>query len=294
VTEQIMRLSAGGGLCEVSSQGGELRSWRPSGAPDLLWTGDPAHWAFWAPVLFPIVGTLKGGRYRWQGRDYELGRHGFARFRSFSPVLLEADRATFALTDDAETRAAYPFAFGLLIDYRIDGSRLEIGYRVENRGGEAMPYALGFHPAFRWPFAGGVQEDYRVEFAAAEAAELKAATPQGLVRARLRPSPLNGRRLDLAPGLFAEDALIFADARSDEIAFAAADGAAIVMTVENFPHLAIWTKTTAPFLSLEAWTSHSDPEEASGDLADKPGMRMLPPGETARHAVTLSWRAPTG
>ena len=76
------------------------------------------------------------------------------------------------------------------------------------------------------------------------------------------------------------------------MAFVAGDGSAIVLATADLPHLVVWTKPASPYLSLEAWTSHSDAEDADGDLATKPSMRWLPPGETARHSVRLTWRPP--
>jgi hypothetical protein len=66
------------------------------------------------------------------------------------------------------------------------------------------------------------------------------------------------------------------------------------MELENFPHIALWSRSVkgigAPFLCLEAWTGHGDPEGFSGDIFAKPSMRALAPGETARSAARLLWR----
>ena len=53
---------------EISSLGAELRSVKRQGV-EYLWQGDPAVWADRAPVLFPICGSLKEGKYEYQGRD---------------------------------------------------------------------------------------------------------------------------------------------------------------------------------------------------------------------------------
>ncbi|MBM3532235.1 MAG: aldose 1-epimerase family protein [Alphaproteobacteria bacterium] len=289
---EITTLASEGASAAVASDGAELRSWRPRGAPELLWHGDYGHWPFWAPVLFPIVGSLKNDRYCWRGRSYGMFRHGFTRFRTFTRAFSDAKRAAYVLEDDAATRTEYPFAFRLTLDYEIDAAGLDVGFAVENPGNEPLPFAIGFHPAFHWPFAGGAREDYCVEFDREEAAEVPELTTAGLVKRSVRPSPLSGRRLDLKPDLFAGGAFVFACARSREMAFTAKDGSAIVIAADGFPHLAVWSKATAPFLSLETWTAYSDAEDCDGDLKTKPGMRWLPPGETARHRVRLAWRAP--
>jgi galactose mutarotase-like enzyme len=289
---ELTALAAEGASAMVASTGAELRSWRPAGGPDLLWHGDPAHWPFWAPLLFPIVGSLKDDRYRWRGKTYGMFRHGFTRFAEFRHLTGGPAEAAFLLTDDEATRKQYPFAFRLTAAYALAARTLDLAFTVENPGDEPMPYAVGWHPAFHWPFAGGAKEDYRVDFAAEEATSLPEVTPAGLIRRARRPSPAAGRRLDLRPELFAGGALVFTDARSREMAFTAGDGSAIVMTVEDMPHLVVWTKPTAPYISLEAWTSHSDAEDGDGDFASKPSMRWLPPGETAHHSVRLTWRPP--
>jgi galactose mutarotase-like enzyme len=286
----LVRLAAGGASAVVAAEGGELRSWRPAGAPELLWHGDPAHWPFWAPILFPIVGHLRDDRYRWRGRSYAMVRHGFTRFLQFRCEQTGPEAARFVLVDDAATRRAYPFAFRLPVDYALGVDTLDVGLAVENRGDEPMPYGAGFHPAFHWPFAGGTKNAYRVELEREEAPTVPELTATGLICRTTRPSPLVGRRLDLRPELFSGGAFVFAEARSREMAFVAGDGSAIVMTVGDFPHLAIWTKPTAPFLSLEAWTSFSDAEDGDGELERKPSMIRLPPGETRRHGVRLAWR----
>jgi galactose mutarotase-like enzyme len=46
---------------------------------EFLWDGNPDFWGKHSPVLFPIVGNLKGNSYEYNGQTYELPRHGFAR-----------------------------------------------------------------------------------------------------------------------------------------------------------------------------------------------------------------------
>jgi hypothetical protein len=71
----------------------------------------------------------------------------------------------------------------------------------------------------------------------------------------------------------------------------APSGASIGMRLEDFPHLAVWTKPGAPFLSLEAWTGHGDPEGFAGELIDKPSMILLPPDAQRSHRVEMNFRS---
>ena len=102
----------------------------------------------------------------------------------------------------------------------------------------------------------------------------------------MRRIPLvEGTTLPLDDALFAREALCFLDAASRSVRFEQADGSALEMALDDFPHLALWTKPGAPFLSLESWTGYGDPIGFAGDLAKKPSMRILRPYESARHAA---------
>ena len=151
-----------------------------------------------------------------------------------------------------------------------------------------MPYALGFHPAFRWPFDAAIRADHVVTFDQPERADVPEVAPGGLLARTTRAIPLDGRTLPLDPALFTE-ALVFLDATSPGFSFESPTGAAIRMEMDDFPHLAIWTKPTAPFLSLECWTGHADFADADGELADRASMRRLAPGGVAQHRTTLVW-----
>ena len=69
---------------QVDSLGAELKSLKslPDGR-EYMWQGDPAYWGRTSPVLFPIVGGLKDGRYRVDGREYAMGQHGFASIKCY-------------------------------------------------------------------------------------------------------------------------------------------------------------------------------------------------------------------
>src|SRR3546814_10618001 len=95
---------------------------------------DPAFWAGHAPLLFPIVGSLNGDRYRVNGREYELCRHGFARHTPFEVIDAGESEARFLLRDSDETRAVYPFAFELELVFRLQGATLYVEATVRNPG----------------------------------------------------------------------------------------------------------------------------------------------------------------
>jgi len=289
---EVIRLSAGTSEAVVALQGGQPIAWRVDGR-DLLWSGDPEHWAWHAPVLFPVVGQVNGGSVRIRSQTYEMPRHGFARTSPFRCVDYREDRAHFCL--DAETaETAFPLPFRLDMVVTLQPRSLSIDFTVGNPGSDRLPYALGFHPAFPWPFDTGPQTAYDLRFEAVEQPEVPVIAPDGLLRKEHRSIPLVRNRLPLAPELFSQDALVFLNARSRSWQFVAPSGARIEMRMQNFPHVAAWTKPGAPFLSLEAWTGHADPEGFAGELVDKPSMILLPPNAQHQHRVELIFLNPEG
>ena len=284
-----VHLSAGGSSAQIALRGAEPVSWQVGGR-ELLWSGDPEHWNFHAPILFPRVGASSGGMVQVDGEFFPMPQHGFARRSDFRLIERDEASARFRLSDNQATREHYPYAFELDILYRLEPDALRLSFEVTNTDRRDLPYAIGFHPAFPWPVPGHgiVKDGYRVVFDAAVSDVVPEVAAGGLLARRSRPVPVKGRELPLSPDLFAE-ALVFLDAKSRAMRFEAADGAAIVMETEDFPHLAVWSRPTAPFLSLECWTGHADWEDASGELAERASMRKLRPRQAGRHAVALRW-----
>ncbi len=286
-----IELRAGRARASVSPLGAELRAWKV-GDHALLWAGDPASWPDRSPILFPIVGWARDGCIRVGAESYEMPVHGFARELPFAAVERGPGRVRLAAYASPATRRRYPFDWRLDITYTLSEAALDVEITVRNASAIAMPYACGLHPGFRWPFAGGAPEDYAVVFERAEAPHVPVIARGGLFSRETRAVPLDGARLPLSPALMAQEALCFLDARSRSLSFVHRDGAAIAMRLDDFPHLALWSRPPGRFLCLEAWTGHGDPEGFAGELAEKPSQRLLPPGGTARHRAQFSFAAP--
>ena len=274
---------------EVALRGAELVRLRDEAGRDLLWDGDPAYWSGRAPILFPIVGRLKDDRLTVGGVPYPMRQHGIARTAAFSLVARDETSCRLRFTADEATRRAYPFDFTLDLDYRIEAATLTLAGTVRNAGRVAMPASFGFHPAFRRPLPYGADPaDHVVTFAEDEPEPI-AAVEGGLLSDTRRPSPVRGRTLDLGPQLFDDDALIFLHPRSRSLRYGPPGGRGLGIAFPDMPQLGLWSKPGAPFLCVEPWSGFASPAGFDGDIAEKPGMTILAPGETRRFtmAVTL-------
>ncbi|WP_426958181.1 aldose 1-epimerase family protein [Muricoccus radiodurans] len=267
----------------VLARGAELCSLRHAEA-ELLWDAGPA-WPRHSPVLFPIVGRLREDTLRRAGRAYRLTQHGFARDRGFSWLERGPAKCRLALEDDEASRAAFPFPFRLELDYRLEAGRLRIGYRVVNTGTMILPAALGAHPAFRWPLSPAVApEAHRLIFAQDEPDPVRRLRG-GLLLAEPEPTPVRGRELSLSRALFAADALVLDRVRSRSLRYVAPGAAGLEIGWDGFPQLGLWSRDGGEFLCIEPWYGTADPVGFEGDFLEKPGLRLIPPGE----AWTSEW-----
>lgn len=275
----------------INRHGAELTHLRDAEGRELMTNADPAFWAGRAPLLFPVVGRLNGDVLRLGGRANPMPLHGFARRSGFALVDHGPERAAFLLVDDAQTRAAYPFAFALRVTFTIVAATLDIAVEIENRGPEPMPASFGFHPAFAWPLPyGAPREAHRIVFAEEEPDALRVLSG-GLITATPRPSPLAGRTLALGDALFAEDALIWDRVRSRSVRYGAPSGPQLRVDFPDTPMLGIWTKPGAAFVCIEPWHGLADPVGFTGDMREKPGMMRIAPGTAFACAMQVTLEA---
>ncbi|ARN83034.1 aldose 1-epimerase family protein [Methylocystis bryophila] len=292
MSETILLSNAAGDSAAIASFGAELCAWR-SGGVDLIWEIDGRFWDRTAPVLFPIVGATREGCIRVEGMSYPLSLHGFAWEKDFTVAERREDFLRLELAADEETRALYPFEFRFGVEFRLLPGALENTLIVQNTGAKPLPYACGLHPAFRWPLAGS-KAQHALVFDAPEDPALPVIAAGGLISFEKKRVPLEDRVLPLAPELFARDAMVFLDTKSRRVAFDNGEGARILCEFPDFPHIGFWMRPGAPYLCLEPWTGHADPEGFSGELREKPSMRSLAPGASARHRAVFRFERAEG
>lgn len=270
----------------INPFGAELWSLTDGQGREYMTDADPAFWTGHAPVLFPIVGELRGGAYRLGDRDYALPRHGFARRSPFAVVEQRRDLVRLRLTDSTKTRNVYPFAFVLELAFRLIGTRLEMEARVANPGDETLPFSFGYHPAFAWPLPGGGDKlAHALTFAQPEPAALALLDDKGLVAGHV-PSPVEGDRLPLSPALFEADAMIWDDLASRSLVYHGEPGGArLEIAFPDTAWLGVWQKPGANYICIEPWQGLADTTDFTGDFRDKAGVIELPPGGV--HAMRM-------
>lgn len=287
-------ISSGALTARIDPLGAELQSLSDAEGREYLSAADPQWWTGRAPILFPIVGALNGGRYRLDGRDYTMAKHGFARRSRFAEVEISAERAVLRLEDDEHSRAQFPFAFALELAFTVTGRKLRMAASATNRGEIPLPFSFGFHPAFAWPLPGdAAKAAHRIRFARPEPAPIRRIDPPtGLLLPGPQPTPVTGDTLVPKAALFEPDALIWDRPASRACTFGAPGGGAVALAWEGLPMLAVWQPPGAPFLCIEPWQGIADPVGFAGDFHSKPGVIELAPGAVRAFALSITVTPP--
>ena len=264
-----LELKRGGRTARVETLGGELVSYRDERGLEYIWGGDPAYWPGRNPLLFPIVGMLKEGKIRFDGREYAMERHGFARRREFTPAARGEDWVRLELRESAETLALYPYSFRLAVEQRLTDTGFSTAVTVANPGEGPLPFCLGAHTGFRCPLEAGERfEDYELVF----------------------PERESCPTLLLRDGLL--DTLIFEGLRSRSVTLRSRkSGRGVRVSFDGFPMLAFWTMPgkKAPYLCIEPWHGCAAGTAEGPEFTDKAHCIVLAPGESR----TLAYRADT-
>lgn len=258
---------------------------RPDGT-QYIWQADPAIWGRHAPLLFPVIGRLKDGRYTLGEKVWTIPTHGFARDMAFAVTQAEDGQASFTLTHSPETLAVYPFPFSLTVTYRLEGNRLIKSHRVENLGEGELLYELGGHDGYRAPLAPGeAMGDYAVVIPGVDTLEPYGMDRDNLITPKGAAYPLEGGRIALTPAVYGGLDTLILDQLPQRRAMLVdrAGRARVTVDFQDFPYLGLWT-AGKPFdtnyVCIEPWSTLPDAVFAGRGLADKPGIRRLGPGQT--------------
>ena len=261
---------------QIKHFGAELFSLKNSKNKDYIWEGNPAYWGKHSPILFPIIGTLKNNSYRYNGIEYNLPRHGFAREMEFNLIEKTEKSVTFSFISSVETKKNYPFNFELQICYSLDENKLNIDYKIINKNDFIMPFSIGAHPAFALT---GNFEDYSLEFQQQEILKYHL-LEYGLISNCTNEILLDNRQLGLNYSLFENDALVFKILKSKSITILQKAVPSLKVNFTDFPNLGIWTLKNGPFLCIEPWFGYSDTLTEYDSIYEKEGIQLLKKNET--------------
>ena len=267
---------------EISQRGAELMSIiGKSDGYQYLWQGDPLIWGKRAPLLFPIIGHLNHGKYRYQGREYAMGLHGFASKMDFSLCQVGENSITFSLSHDNTTLNQYPFEFRLLVTYTLQKSMLTTAYWVENTGDQILWFSIGGHPGFNCSLNPEGRKNVRLVFEKVETIS-RFVNESGYLTGREAPFLKDQNVMDIASLDFDGKTKVYPlkSLRSASVALEdRGDGKTVTIRFAGFPYLGIWSPSNqAPFVCIEPWYGITATAGVDDELDKKQGIQELQAG----------------
>lgn len=287
-------ITKGGLSATVDHKGAQLTSLKLGGL-EYLWQADEKWWPRSAPVLFPIVGSLRGGFATCGAGECHMGRHGIARNFEHEVVGNSGDAVTFRLDSTPETRESYPYDFRLEMTYALEGeATLAQTFSVTNTGDVDLPFFCGGHPAFNVPLVEGEAfEDYALRFERPWTATSPVLSADGLQDYENMIALVeDSDSLPLTHGLFDNDSFMLTDVPGSTVTMGGPSGHGVRVDFEGFSYIGVWSALPAadgaptPFVALEPWCGCATRTDEDDVFEHKQGLLMAKPGQT----VTKTFR----
>lgn len=261
----------------INTLGSELMYINGADGTEFLWNGDKDVWTYRAPVLFPICGGLKDDKYTFEGKEYILKKHGFARKSEFKARLLCDTKAEFILESSEETLKMFPFLFRFTIIFELNGNKLKVSNIVENLSNSEMYFSVGAHEGYVCPE--GIEE-YELHFDEKQTLDSFVLNGNLLENNSVRIIE-DSNILPLKYEYFAVDALVFKNIKFKGVTLAHKNSNKKVrVTFDNANYFLLWTKPGANYICLEPWNGVQDIVGSSYDITKKEGIIRLSEGKS--------------
>ncbi len=261
----------------INTYGSELMYINSSNGTEFLWNGNKEVWSYRAPVLFPICGGLKDDKYTFEGKEYSLKKHGFARKSEFRGKLMSDTKAEFVMEANEETLKMFPFSFRFTIIFELDGNKLKVSNIVENLSSCEMYFSVGAHEGYFCPE--GIEE-YELHFDEKQTLDSFVLNGNLLEDNSVRIIE-NSNILTLRYEYFKVDALVFKNIEFKGVTLSHKKSSKKVrVTFDNVNYFLLWTKPDANYICLEPWNGVQDIFGSSYDITKKEGIIKLDAGKT--------------
>lgn len=299
----------------ISSMGAELISLkRNKDGKEYIWDGNPKFWKRHSPVLFPLIGKYKNNQSCFDGKEYQMGQHGFARDTEFTLKSQTDTEIWLYMTDSASTLEKYPFHFQFECGFKLDQSSVKVLWNVTNMDNQTIYFSLGAHPAFVIPAATPESTptvtptatstatlastrsmvDCKLEFKHAgkslDNITYSLLSSDGLMIDENHMLPLVNGDITITADMFNQDALVIENYQADQVCIKDANDHTFVIVSFDTPVLGIWSpmNSNVPFVCIEPWYGRCDRTDFSSTLKDREWGNTLDAGERFTRSYTIT------
>ena len=267
----------------VKEMGAELTSLKSKKTGiEYIWEGNTDIWYGQSPILFPVIGRLLDDKYRLNGKEYSMEKHGIVRKKPFKLVEQTSDSLTFLQSDDENSLKIYPYHFDLFVTFKLNSQSLEVTHKVVNKNDCVMYYSFGAHPAFNCKIGDYLEFDNVQKSVLNEQIDKESYLIDNQVELLK-----NEKRITLEKNTFDNDALILSGYTDKVISLKSDNHNRVVRFHFDSPVLGIWAKPNAPYVCIEPWWGINDNHDKKADLSEKRGIMSL----NANENKSFSWTA---
>lgn len=278
-------------IATVSSLGAELISViRKDDGREYMWSANPQYWKRHSPVLFPIVGRLMNDKYQYDGEEYTLTQHGFARDTEFELTSKEDNEIWFEMKSDDKTLTKYPFVFKLACGYKVVGDTIGVMWKVVNNSTRKMYFSIGAHPAFAPPLGDADMTKCSIKFdTEKDSIWYSLLNEDGLLKEEKYELALEDKKVSIVENMFDQDALVIEENQAHKVSILDENEVPFVTVHFEAPLFGLWSPTGChiPFVCIEPWYGRSDRDTFTGTLKDREYGNSLEAGKafTARYSI---------
>ena len=278
---------------EVESLGAELKSMQDKlTGLDYMWCADPEYYKRTSPNLFPIVGSLKDGKYSYDGRDYAMSQHGFARDMEWMAEKKSESEISFYLNSNEETFEKYPFAFGLELNYALTDRDLKVTWNVANPSDEKLYFSCGGHPCFTCPIHGETDKrGYGYHFHTDEDITYTGIDlVSGLMLPEEKVLHLADGKAEFTPEFFDGGAYIVAGHQTQKVSLYDPSGRDYLTVSFDAPLFGLWSAEgkDAPYAAIEPWYGRCDRADFHGTWTEREWGNELDAKKTFSGSYSIS------
>jgi aldose 1-epimerase len=248
------------------------------------------------PLLFPFPNRIRGGRYSWDGKDYELPEslvgyegagnaiHGFCLDRPWR-VLSQTDSSVtgiFRISEDAPERLPlWPTDGEIEICYSLNNACLRADITVRNPTDVPLPWGFGNHSYFRVPLSTDSKPgDCTVHAPVNKQWELDGCLPTGRILHGDKVVSLNDgpsfdklKLDDVYTGVESTDGVV-----ECRVVDALAGTQVVQRCDDSFREIVAFTPPWTSAVCLEPYTCTTDAINLQQQGVDA-GLKVLPPGQ---------------
>lgn len=262
---------------------------------EYMWNGDVQYWNRHSPILFPFVGSNQGKKFRYEGKEYPMPQHGFARDMDFELIGREDEKLVFSLKSNEKALEVYPFLFVLDITYVLKKDQLEVIWDVKNQDKKPMYFQIGAHPGFLCRM--DKKEDisdfiafHGVDKLRVREIDMKTGLASNKFRSLSFDAIVNGvGYLRLKKSLFDNDALVLEDRQCNIVQLCHPDKTPYITVDFDTPLFGVWapSKRSVPFVCIEPWFGRCDGVDFHGNIEEKEYINVLEMNGVFQRSYTI-------